>query len=180
MSARPADVQSGRARAALDDLVRSVCNREVSPEFLKWIAELVSLCSAPSLLGDRADFLDRPSGSGGLLESEVLCAVLDLMNEQGVRAGPLLRKAVDSLGRSVLDRLDSYIRAVEADADADRSVEVRRGIERMREHSRRFDSGSFARGYLLESHRESRPERPQLSTDEDLTGCVSKLVDKHE
>lgn len=179
MSARPADVQSGRARAALEDLVRSECNREVSPEFLKWIAGLVSLRSVPSLLGDRADFFDRPSGSGGPLEFEVLCA-LDLMNEQGARAEPLLRKAIDSLGQSVLDRLDSYIRAVEADADADRSVEVRRGIKRMREDSRRFDSGSFARGYLLESHRESRPERPQLSTDEDLTGHVSTLVDNHE
>lgn len=110
MSAREADVHNGRVRAALADLVRSECDREISLKFLKWFAELRALRSARSLLGDQADFLERPSGSGGPLEYEVQCAVSDLMDENGVTAEDLEKEAVDSLCRSIRNRLESYIR----------------------------------------------------------------------
>lgn len=181
MSAREADVQNGRARAALEDLVRSDCRREISPRFLKWFAALHLLRTARSLLTAPADFLDRPSGDGGPLEYDVLCAVSDVMNEPGVTAEHREREAVDSLGRAIRDRLESYIRAFEAEAQTDRDPEARRWIEQMREDQRRFDPSSFASKYLLDSQfREGRPEMPRLSADEDLTRRTRNLEDNDD
>ena len=175
MSAREADVQNGRALAALEDLVRSDCRREISPRFLKWFAALHLLRTARSLLTDPADFLDRPSGDGGPLEYEVLCAVSDVMNEPGVTAEHLEREAVDALGRAIPDRLESYIRAFEAEAQTDRDLEAQRWIEQMRDESCRFEPNSFASNYLRDREfRESRPEMPRLSTEEDLTGRINR------
>lgn len=175
MSAREADVHNGRARAALEDLVRSECAREISRKFLKWFAELRALRSARSLLGDQADFLERPSGSGGPLEYEVQCAVSDLMDENGVTAEDLEKEAVDSLCRSIRSRLESYIRAFEAEVHANGNLDVRQPVKQMRQLVREFDLDAFASNYLLDSQfRASRPGTPPLSLNEDLTRHVRR------
>ena len=181
MSLREADVLNGRVGVALENLVHSECDREISPRFLKWLAELYSLGTAPLLLADQADFLDSPSGNGGPLEHEVLCAVSDLMNKGAVTVEQLHREAVDSLGRGILDRLESYIRALEARAQADRSPETRQWIKQMRKDSRRFDSRSFANNYLRDSRfRESRPEMPPPSPDDNLATRATRKEDNDE
>lgn len=181
MSTREADVLNGRVGVALEDLVRSECGREISPGLLKWFAELYSLGTAPLLLTDQADFLHSPSGNGGPLEHEVLCAVSDLMKKEAVTVEQLLREAVDSLGRGIAARLESYIRAFEARAQADRSPETRQWIKQMRKDSRSFDSRSFASKYLRDSRfRESRPEMPPLSRDDNLARPTTRKEDNDE
>lgn len=181
MSGREADVQSGRADAALADLVRSECDREISPRFLKWLAELHLLRTARSLLTAPADVLDSPSGTGGPLEYGVQCAISDLMNEAEVTAEQLEKKAIDSLSRGIPARVESYIRAFEAAAQADRSPEARERIERMRKDLRRFEPSSFASNYLFDSQfRESRPQRPRPSPDEDLARRITSSEAKDE
>lgn len=181
MSARESDVLNGRVGVALEDLVRSECGREISPRFLKWLAELYSLGTAPSLFIDQADFLDSPSGNGGPLEHEVLCAVSDLMKKEAVTVEQLQQEVVDSLGRGIPARLESYIRALEARAQADRSPETRQWIKQMRKDSRSFDSRSFASKYLRDSQfRERRPETPPPSPDVNLARRITRKEDNDE
>lgn len=164
-----ADRLSGRSLDALNDSIRTTCQKEISETFRQGL--VAALNSPPGLFGTLGDVsTPRDLGSrGGHLEAEVLSETKRLLAR-----GHSLTTVAEAAVTSVLEaRVQSDIRAVAPVLLGTRDRKAWLVVNHMQADAETADCAAHARAFMGSVERPAyRISRAPLSMDEDMRGLA--------